>query len=68
MRNTHFTENLCHLKGSCCVHVGCNDGDTGVGLLGVAECEGPLKINLKLNKILFSIQKITKHLQTLSKH
>lgn len=50
LSKTHFTENLCHLKGSCCIHVGCNDGDASVGLLGVAECEGPSKIHLKLKK------------------
>ncbi|KAG7237757.1 hypothetical protein INR49_031769 [Caranx melampygus] len=33
-------------RGSCGVHVGSDDGDAGVGLFGVAECEGPLKVHL----------------------
>ena len=43
---THFAEDLCHLKRPCGVHVGSDDGDAGVGLFGVAECEGPLKVHL----------------------
>lgn len=43
---THFGEDLRHLKRPRGVHVGSDDGDAGVGLFGVAECEGPLKVHL----------------------
>lgn len=43
---THFAEHLCHLERSRGVHVGSDDGDSCVCLLGVAECEGPLKVHL----------------------
>lgn len=43
---THFAEDLRHLKRPRGVHVGSDDGDASVGLFGVAECEGPLKIYL----------------------
>lgn len=44
---THFAEDLRHLERSRGVHVGSDDGDAGVGLFGVAECEGPLKVHLR---------------------
>lgn len=44
---THFAEDSCHLKRPCGVHVGSNYGDASVGLFGVAECEGPLKVHLQ---------------------
>lgn len=44
---THFAEDLRHLKRSRGVHVGGDDGDAGVRLFGVAECEGPLKVHLR---------------------
>ena len=47
---THFAEDLCHLKCSCGVHVGSDDGDASVGLFGVAECEGPLKVHLRVKR------------------
>lgn len=47
---THFAEDLCHLKCSCGVHVGSDDGDASVGLFGVAECEGPLKVHLRVER------------------
>lgn len=43
---THFGEDPRHLKRPRGVHVGSDDGDAGVGLFGVAECEGPLKVHL----------------------
>ena len=47
---THFAEHLRHLKRSRGVHVGGDDGDASVRVFGVAECEGPLKVNLRGNK------------------
>lgn len=44
---THLGEDSRHLEGPRGVHVGGDDGDAGVGLFGVAECEGPLKVDLK---------------------
>lgn len=44
---THFAEDLRHLKRARGVHVGSDDGDASVGLFGVAECEGPLKVHLR---------------------
>lgn len=47
LKKTHFAEDLRHLERSRGVHVGSDDGDAGVGLFGVAECEGPLKVHLR---------------------
>lgn len=47
---THFAEDLRHLKRSRGVHVGGDDGDASVRVLGVAECKGPLKVHLRRNK------------------
>lgn len=43
---TDFAEDSSHLKGPCGVHVGGDDGDAGVCLFGVAECESPLEVHL----------------------
>ena len=43
----HLTEDPCHLEGPGGVHVGGDDWDARVGLLGVTECEGPLEIHLQ---------------------
>lgn len=43
---TDFAEDSSHLKGPRGVHVGGDDGDAGVRLLGVAECESPLEVHL----------------------
>lgn len=43
---TDFAKDSSHLKGPCGVHVGSDDGDAGVCLFGVAECESPLEVHL----------------------
>lgn len=43
---TDLAEDASHLKGPCGVHVGSDDGDASVGLLGVAECESSLELHL----------------------
>lgn len=42
----YLAKDLGHLKGAHRVHVGSNDGDPCVRLLGVAEYEGPHEIHL----------------------
>lgn len=46
----YLTKRFCHLKGAHSVHIGSNDGDSSVCLLGIAEYEGPCEIHLE-NKV-----------------